>query len=53
MRHAYRADCGAKPSPDSPWATNSPLVRAWTLGASSGAADRPVRQRVLRQVVVI
>ena len=28
-------------------------VRAWTLSASSGNADRPVRQSVLRQVVVI
>jgi hypothetical protein len=29
------------------------LVRTWTLGASSGDAGRPVRQSVLRQVVVI
>jgi hypothetical protein len=41
------------PEPGGPSTANSPPVRTWTLGASSGNADRPVRQSVLRQVVVI
>jgi hypothetical protein len=39
--------------PGSPSTASSPLVRTWTLDASSGDAGRPVRQSVLRQAVVI
>lgn len=39
--------------PGSPSTANSPPFRTWTLGAASGDADQPVRQSVLRQVVVI
>jgi hypothetical protein len=41
------------PEPGGLSTANSPPVRTWTLGASSGDADQPVRQSVLRQVVVI